>query len=476
MLFSTSVDSHGPPLARWPDDAGTMMAKITHNTAPAATAADACPLSVDHAGAHMPAAPTDSPARYMKQIHDLQAVLEVSRDITATNELLPLLRKVEQAALRVLDCERATVFLYDRERHELVSRVSTGVDEIRFSADQGIAGEVVRTGHIINVPDAYADPRFNPEIDRKTGFRTRNMVTFPLLGFDKSTVGVLQVLNKHDGHFDPWDHDLVETFGAQIGVAVQRQILLDHFAEKQRMEADLNIARDIQRELIPKEPPNIEGYDIAGWNKPADQTGGDCFDYFTLPDGSLAMTIADATGHGIGPALMIAECRALFRATASMSTRLQEVTGRINNLLCADLPDDRFVTSFFGILFPERNELSYLSAGHGPLVKYTAATDRIEELPANGVPLGIMPDLDWSEPDTFEMSPGDILALVTDGYFEWKNAANEQFGTERILDIVRTHRSRPACEIIRILNEAVLAFAGGTSQADDLTALVVKKL
>jgi len=173
------------------------------------------------------------------QINDLQAVLQVSRELAAASELLPLLSKVEQAAREVLECERATVFLFDRQRHELHSSIATGVDEIRFSADHGIAGEVVRTGKVINVPDAYADPRFNKDIDKRTGFRTRNMVTFPLLGFDQSVVGVLQVLNKLDGQFDPWDDELVRTFGAQVGVAVQRQLLLEHYAEKQRIERDL---------------------------------------------------------------------------------------------------------------------------------------------------------------------------------------------------------------------------------------------
>lgn len=415
-------------------------------------------------------------AHCQKQIHDLQVVLEVSREISATQELDLLLQKVEQAALRVLDCERATVFLYDKERHELASRVSTGVHEIRFSADQGIAGEVVRTGEIINVPDAYADPRFNPEIDKKTGFRTRNMVTFPLIGFDQNIVGVLQVLNKHDGQFDPWDHDLVETFGAQVGVAVQRQILLEHFAEKQRMEADLNIARDIQRELIPKEAANAPGFDVAGFNKPADQTGGDCFDYFPLPSGMLAMTIADATGHGIGPALMIAECRALFRATANMSNDMKEVTNRINNLLCDDLPDDRFVTAFFGALDPVSCSLTYLSAGHGPLFHYSRETDEMRELGANGVPLGIMPDLEWSDPDVVKLASGDMFVLVTDGFFEWKNRENVQFGTDRIANLIRSRRDSSASQIISALHDAVLAFSGGTTQDDDLTALVIKKL
>lgn len=411
-----------------------------------------------------------------KHVHDLHAVLEVSRELSATNELTPLLQTVEKAALKVLECERATVFLYDEKRNELYSRVATGVEEIRFSADLGIAGEVVRTGEIINVPDAYADPRFNPEIDQKTGFRTRNMVTFPLIGFDRSIVGVLQVLNKHRGDFDPWDHELVKTFGAQVGVAVQRQLLLEHYAEKQRIERDLNIARKIQKGLLPQEDAHVEGFDIAGWNKPADETGGDCYDFLMLPDGSLAITIADATGHGIGPALMIAECRALFRATTSLSQDLSEITTRVNNLLCEDLPDDRFVTAFFGLLLPDADTLSYLSAGHGPLVKYIRANDEIEERRANGPPLGIMADMSWSAPDAFKMAQGDMMVLVTDGFFEWQNAEREQFGMERIYEIIRKHRDCPCSEIIRHLHEKVVAFVGDRPQDDDLTVVIIKKL
>lgn len=411
-----------------------------------------------------------------KHIRDLRAVLDVSRELSATSELTPLLAKVERAALEVLECERATVFLYDAEHNELYSRMATGVDHIRFSADRGIAGDVVRNGEVIHVPDAYADPRFNPEIDRKTGFRTRNMITFPLVGFDKSIVGVLQVLNKTSGEFDPWDHELVTTFGSQVGVAVQRQLLLEHYAEKQRLERDMKIARQIQQGLIPEGMAEVPGFDIAGWNKPADETGGDCYDYLTLSDGSLAVTIADATGHGIGPALMIAECRALFRATVSMSQNLQDIVGRVNNLLCEDLPDDRFVTAFFGILHPSTSTLSYLSAGHGPLLRYRKADDNIEEFKANGVPLGIMPDLAWAVPEEFHLTSGDMMILVTDGFFEWQNAHAEPFGMERIFEIIRAHSDRPCAEIIERLYESVLAFVGKRPQDDDLTAVIIKKL
>ncbi len=417
---------------------------------------------------------TESTAR--KQIGDLQAVLKVSRDLAIVSDLTPLLRQVQRAALEVLDCERATVFLFDDERDELFSRIAADAKEIRFSVERGIAGEAFRTGQVIHVPDAYADARFNPEIDRATGFRTRNMIAFPLVGLDSKIVGVLQVLNKAEGSFDPWDDELVRTFGAQVGVALQRQLLLEHYADKQRLQRDLSIAREIQQSLIPKKVAQIDGFDVAGWNKPADETGGDCFDYLTLPDGSLALIIADATGHGIGPALIMAECRALFRATISLSHNLCQVVGRVNSLLCADLPDDRFVTAFFGLLDPRDNTLSYLSAGHGPIIQYDRDADEFTDWPANAMPLGIQADLPFDESVRIAMRPGDMVVLVTDGFIEYCNRDGEQFGAARILNHLRTLRDGSCSEMIESLYREVRTFAAGAPQADDLTAIIIKKL
>src|SRR5262249_46094598 len=149
-----------------------------------------------------------------------------------------LLSTIGQDCRRVLDCERSTIFLYDDHSDELYSRVAAGgepggIREIRFPAERGIAGEAFRTRMVINVPDAYADARFNPEVDRKTGYLTRNLLTCPLLGLDGSAVGVLQVLNKNAGGFSGWDEELIQSFGAQAGVALQRQLLLEERAEKQ---------------------------------------------------------------------------------------------------------------------------------------------------------------------------------------------------------------------------------------------------
>ncbi len=411
-----------------------------------------------------------------KKVGDLLALLEVSCQLGANSELGPLLHVIEQASLRVLDCERTTIFLYDKANDELYSRVATGREVIRFGASRGIAGEAFRTQRAINVPDAYADPRFNPEVDKKTGFTTRNLLTSPLIGVDRRPVGVLQVLNKRGRSFDAWDEELVRTFGAQAGVAVQRQLLLDEYVEKQRIKEDLRIAHDIQQGLLPRRAPVVPGYDIAGWNQPTDETGGDFYDFQELQGGMLAVTVADVTGHGVGPALIAAECRALLRASLSLTQNLERVLPLVNDLLNADLPDDRFVTAFVGLLEPAEHQFSYISAGHGPLLHFRVGRGEIRELPTSGLPLGILPGRTYelSRPTVFEA--GDMLLFLTDGLLEWPDPDRNRFGVANVEALLRKHHALPAAALIEEIYREVRRFARGTPQQDDLTAVVIKRL
>src|SRR5581483_11276273 len=150
-------------------------------------------------------------------------------------------------------------------------------------------------------------------------------------------VGVLQVLNRRGRAFDAWDEELVRTLGAQAGVALQRQLLMEEFLEKQRIQEDLRIAHDIQQRLLPRHPPKVPSYDIAGWNQPTDETGGDFYDFQVLNSGAVSVTIADVTGHGVGPALIASECRALLRACLSLTQNLERVLALVNDLLAHDL-------------------------------------------------------------------------------------------------------------------------------------------
>jgi serine phosphatase RsbU (regulator of sigma subunit) len=248
---------------------------------------------------------------------------------------------------------------------------------------------------------------------------------------------------------------------------------------KRKLEAvehDLQMARSIQQSLLPKERPQVTGFDIAGWNKPADETGGDYFDWTTLPDGKLVVTLADATGHGIAPALLATACRAYARSSFGAVPGLTAALENINHALGADLPAGRFVTFVAATCGPGSPDVEMLSAGHGPNFVYFRSDDRLTTLNAHAVPIGVLPFFQSDAPARFELRSGDLVLLATDGFFEWENDRGEPFGIERMGAAIRVARDQPAAAIIAALHESVLRFAHGTKQQDDLTAVIIKRL
>ena len=246
--------------------------------------------------------------------------------------------------------------------------------------------------------------------------------------------------------------------------------------EVEQIRGQLETARTIQQGLLPKEAPRLAGYDVAGWNRPADQTGGDYFGWQDLPDGRVAFTLADVTGHGIGAALTAATCHAYTRAGMAEQSELGAILGQVNRLLCDDLPAGKMVTFVAAALDPADGRVELLSAGHGPLLLYTATDNRVQGFAAHGIPFGIFPTVPYGPPQKIHLAAGDLLVLITDGFFEWENAAHEDFGIPRLQEAVLAARNLPASQIISSLHEAVVRFADGTGQVDDLTALVVKRL
>ena len=246
-------------------------------------------------------------------------------------------------------------------------------------------------------------------------------------------------------------------------------------SELKAVNHDLDIARSIQQGLLPSRVPGLEAFDVAGWNQPADQTGGDYFDWQTLPDGRVAVSLGDATGHGIGPALVMASCRAYARASLLVGGRQNGVLNRLNQLLVEDLPANRFVTFVVALLDPTTSNIEVLSAGHGPILWYRYATDKIESLDAQGVPLGMFAGAKYEHGTECRLEKGDTLVLITDGFYEWENPHGEQFGIARLEAVIRAARDCKPDEAITRLREAVETFCEGTKQQDDLTAVLLRR-
>ncbi len=248
---------------------------------------------------------------------------------------------------------------------------------------------------------------------------------------------------------------------------------------KQRWEGDrqreeMRIARQIQQKLFPVAILPLPGFDISGASYPAEATGGDYFDYVPLGDGSLGVVIGDVSGHGFGPALLMAELRAYMRAFLLTRTDIGEIVGLLNHALSGDAPEGHFATLLLARLEPRTRSLAYVSAGHPSGYVLSPAGTVKTVLPSTDMPLGIMPEIRFSPAPAITLDPGEGVLLLTDGIMEAHSPDESLFGIERTLANVQANWNRPARQIIDHVYGAVRTFCGVTTQLDDMTAIVIK--
>ena len=408
--------------------------------------------------------------------HALRQILEVTRKLAAPFDLDTMLAEVVDASREVLNADRGTVFLYDDKANELVVRVGTDLDHIRIPANKGIVGESAQSRKLINVPDCYADDRFNRAIDRQTGYRSRCMLTIPLIGYEDTLVGILQILNKNEGVFDEKDEFVGQALAAQAAVVLHRAKITEQIIASERLDREISVARDVQMGTLPKNMPTIDGYDSGGAFAPTDQTGGDLYDFVPLDDKRLFLLMGDATGHGIGPALSATQVRAMLRVAIRLEASLDDAFVHINDQLCEDLPDDRFVTGFFGLLDADTHTVRFHSGGQGPIMHYQAEMAEFEWHPATTFPLGYMPQTDLQPPVVSVLEPGDVLGLISDGIYEYENEHGAQFGRQGVIRVLDDNPDASAQELVDKIMAAALKHGGTAPQADDITIVLARRL
>jgi phosphoserine phosphatase len=406
----------------------------------------------------------------------MEAILRVTRGLAAPFDLTTMLGEVVNAAKQVLDAERGSVWLYDAATNELVLEVATGIRPIRVPSGTGLAGACARERKIINVPDCYADPRFDPGVDKASGYRTRCMLTLPLVDHKDALVGVMQVLNKRDGVFDAYDEVLATALAAQCAVALQRVKMTGALIEGEKMRQALEMARVVQMSTLPTSMPAVPSYDVCATFNPADLTGGDTYDLALLDDDRLLVVLGDATGHGIAPALSVTQMQAMLRMAFRLGADLESAFLQVNNRLAETLADDRFITAFIGVLEPATHVLRFHSGGQGPIFRYRAAEGTWDRYKPTSFPLGAMPLTTLRPALTVDMHPGDVLAVISDGIYEYENVRGEQFGEARVQALIAANSGQPTADVLALLHAAVRTFAEGAPQEDDMTAVLVKRL
>jgi len=420
----------------------------------------------------------------------LRKLLELSRHLGECADLDQVLSTVIDALRDFLRSDRASVFVHDAKGASLVTRVAHGLgtSTIRIPDSKGIAGACAQSRAVVNIKDAYEDDRFDRSFDAKTGYRTRTILAVPLLDDEGGLVGVAQVLNRTEGTFTEQDELIARSLAAHAAVAVRRATLIEDRIERLRLQEEVDVARSIQQQAFPQGVPSMAGYELFGRSTPSQECGGDAFDLVPLDAHGIAavdapadramLLVADATGHGVGPALSSMQTRGMMRLALRLGQPLSLLAQQVNQQLLEDLPSGRFVTAWFGLLDASSHALQSFSAGQGPLFVYRRASDAFEPVDTDAPPMGIM-DFDESmcATQTVRLEPGDLLVVITDGYYEAPESGGGagQFGEERVFAIVRAMRAEPLEAIVAELDRAVLAYHGADFTPDDRTTILVRR-
>lgn len=405
----------------------------------------------------------------------LMRILEIMHRLAAPEAMPELLREIVEVGKVAIVAEAGVLWLYDNDAAQLVMVTPAQDTPRRRALGEGWAGRCAQDRVLSNIHECREDEVFQADPLHLPSFETRSLFNVPVIGQDDTLLGVMQWLGARPGQFDHHDEWVGPALAAQAAVAVQHAYMTDELLANAILQREVAVAREIQQSTLPRTMPTVPGYDVHGRFLPTTHTGGDLYDLVML-DGQLFMLLGDATGHGFGPALSATQMQAMMRVAFRLGASLDDAYRQVNNQMAEDLPDDRFITAFMGFLDPATHEVCFHSAGQGPILHYHAAEDRLEWHPPTSFPLGVL-ELDGSDPARrLTMAPGDVLALVSDGIYEFTDPAGTPFGESGVGRIVRDQPDLAASELGAALVDAAFAHGQGQAQADDITLVLVRRL
>lgn len=409
-------------------------------------------------------------------LSELGVIHEISHAFGAGHNLQTLLEFIMEKCMQLMNAEAASLMLLTAGEDELEFKVALGpkgkhVKPFRLPIGKGIAGWVAATREPVLIADAYADPRFDPSFDKKSGFKTRSILCVPMFYQDK-TIGVMQILNRRDGQvFTDEDKMLFTIFATQAALSIENARLINEAIEKERMEKELQVASEIQQLVLPKILPDIPELDIAASNIPCKQIGGDYYDVRKIDANRYLIIIADVSGKGVPAALVVSTMQASLKANLNYTTNLVELTNYLNRLIVEQTTSDRYITFFISLFDTKENKLQYVNAGHNP--PFIFRGNQIVRLEGGGIPLGFMP-FEYEE-QSVNLDPGDMIMLYTDGLAETMNPLEEEFGEERLIQFCQNRNGDNPSTILDNLTRKLGDFREGQVLLDDLTMIIMKK-
>ncbi len=402
----------------------------------------------------------------------LELIRDAGRVLLSTLSIEEVLERIVESLSRLVDFDAVGIFLLSRDG-TIEYTILRGYEEDSFERAQlkvgeGIVGWSIKTGKPAIVPDVLADARY--VLSRES---THSELVAPLVSRGKP-FGAFVLESDRLAAYSDEDLKRLSAFADSAAVALEVARLHEEAVRARRLEEDLAIARQIQLSFLPQASPKLKGFDLAGFNMPSLEVGGDYYDFVEVAPGQLGIAIADVAGKGVAAGLILSSFRSSMRAEIRNNYSISTIFGKVNELLLETTEPSRFVTALYGVLDVEKRRFTYSSAGHYPgLLVHEDGS--VEELAAGGTVLGAFPNQHYGEGHV-TLRAGDMLLLYTDGVTEAANKEGEEFGTSSLLDMAVTVRSRSSAKIAAAIERAVRSFSKRKVPGDDLTLVILKVL
>ena len=399
----------------------------------------------------------------------LRAMVRAGSQLSEHQSLDQLFQLIMDLSIETVGAARGVLMTLEGE--ELVVRASRGQG---FHISTRVRDVVVREKQSLLIGDVFSDRAF---MDRMSIVeqQIRSILAVPLQT-EERVIGLIYLDSPHFVHpFTPEDMNLLTVMASVAASRVEHARLIEVEQAEKLMARDLSQAAEIQEKLLPTAAPEVPGLDLAGFNLPCRTVGGDYYDYLTFADGRVGLLVADVSGKGMPAALLMSSLQARAQILFDPPDNLAALVTKLNRIICQTTPGNRFITFFIGVIDPATGEMTYCNAGHNPPV-LVRADGLVEHLEGGGMILGIFAKATY-ESQTCCLNAGDVAVLFSDGVTEaTQPGLDDEFGEDRLAQIVAEQRTQPAQAILDCVNEQLTQWIGGAPQADDITLVVARRV
>jgi sigma-B regulation protein RsbU (phosphoserine phosphatase) len=416
-------------------------------------------------------------SQYSSRTELLQLISKVGVALLSSSGLDETLNQVASLVFEAVPAERVVLMLRDEDEAGgmkiLVARQrgkEDRIEEVRISSN--VMEEVMKNGKSVLTADAQHDPRYASQTMALLG--VRSVLAVPLSVTEMEVFGIIYADSPTtEATFSKEHLDILTTLASVASIRVENARLLDERFERERMERELELATEIQQTFQPSAPPLMDDYEFQGISFSCYEIGGDYYDFIALHDKKMIIALGDVSGKGTAAALLMSSLHAAIHAQVTARTSLHQMVKSVNQYLADNTPTNRFVTLFIAELDPETGNLNYINAGHNPPIM-GRADGRVEELESGGFPLGILPTAEY-EVGRVQLHSGDSLVIYSDGVSEANNLAGDEFGMERLTQVVSRNIKASAAGMRDKVESALSAFTQTAPANDDITLVIVKR-